>query len=88
MKYGDQYPKWDCGAKYGEDMDDCDGMDMGMDCECPPKMSCKMQKECVKTFTCQYKLYRICTYRLYKVCPRCAREYDYHGCKGMCPHCH
>jgi hypothetical protein len=65
------------------------GMGMGTDmsCDCPPKMSCKMEKECVKTFTCHYKLYRVCMYRLYKVCPRCSREFDYHERRGMCPHC-
>ena len=93
-------PKWDCGSKCGYDMDHDDmnmgtcGMGMGMDTgmgmcmdDCPPKMNCKMEKECVKTFTCQYKLYRICMYRLFKVCPRCGREFDYHGHRGMCPHC-
>ena len=89
MKYGKcGDPKWDCGPKDGYDMEH-EGMEMGMDmgCDCPPKMNCKMEKECVKTFTCQYKLYRVCMYRLYKVCPRCGQESDYHGNKGMCPHC-
>ncbi|WP_074431350.1 hypothetical protein [Anaerosporomusa subterranea] len=101
MKYGDtSSPKW--ASKCCNDMEyegmetgmDMYGMGMGMgmgmggmDCDCPPKIDCKMEKECVKTFTCQYKLYRVCMYRLYKVCPRCGRESDYHGHRGMCPHC-
>lgn len=82
-------PKWDDGMNCDMDSDDMemdtDMCGMNMDCGCPPKMMCK--KECVKTFTCQYRLYRICMYRLHKVCPRCGREFDYHGCRGMCPHC-
>lgn len=93
MKYGKcGEPKWDYGSKCGYEMEhEHEGMEMGMDmdmgCDCPPKMNCKMEKECVKTFTCQYKLYRVCMYRLYKVCPRCGQESDYHANKGMCPHC-
>ncbi|MDU4960846.1 MAG: hypothetical protein E6X17_09345 [Sporomusaceae bacterium] len=86
MKYNEGSPKWDCDSKCDYD----EPADMGpddMDCDCPPKMSCKMEKECVKTFTCHYKLYRVCMYRLYKVCPRCNREFDYHGHKGRCPQC-
>ncbi len=95
MKCGENSgPKWDCGSKCGCDMEQ-DGMETGMDMcgmdmmsyDCPPKMNCKMEKECVKTFTCHYKLYRVCMHRLYKVCPRCSREFDYHGHRGMCPHC-
>lgn len=95
MKYDGGYDaKWDydCGKKYDmkcgyEPKCDYDTEQYeGMDC-CEPKMKCKVQKECVKTFTCQYKLYRICMYRLVKVCPRCGMEFDYHHHRGMCPHC-
>lgn len=86
-------PKWYCGnGKCDCDYDDYDydGGDympmMPMDDCCMPKMPCKMEKKCVKTFTSTFKLYRICHYRLYKVCPRCRHEYDYHR-YGMCPKC-
>lgn len=52
-----------------------------------PKIPCKPQKECVQTFKCCYKLYRICYYRLYKLCPHCGHEYDHHQHQGMCPKC-
>lgn len=51
------------------------------------QMKCKIEKECVKTYKCYYKLYKICQYRLYKVCPRCSHEFDYHHHRGMCPKC-
>lgn len=54
---------------------------------CQP--ACKMpkcKKECVKTFTTQYKLYRTCCYKLYKVCNRCSHEFDYYR-YHTCPHC-
>lgn len=60
--------------------------DWDMGCEMP-KMHCKPEKKCVKTYKCTYKLYKICHYRLYKVCPRCGHEYDYHYHRGMCPRC-
>lgn len=92
------YPKWD--SKYCCDdkmYDDCDcssmhympkmhKMDYDMCCDMP-KMPCKVEKKCVKTFKCTYKLYKTCHYRLYKVCPRCGYEYDYHHHHGMCPRC-
>jgi hypothetical protein len=67
------YPKM-----YKQDWDMC--------CEMP-KIPCKSEKKCVKTFKCTYKLYRVCRYRLYKVCPRCGHEYDYQHHRGLCPHC-
>ncbi|MEN6413782.1 MAG: hypothetical protein ABFC84_13635 [Veillonellales bacterium] len=57
-----------------------------MPCEMP-KMKCKPKKECVKTFKCCYKLYRITSYRLYKICSRCGCEFDHHMHQGMCPKC-
>jgi len=56
------------------------------DC-CAPKIKCTPTKECVKTFTSCYKLYRICHYKLYKVCHRCGHEFEYHHHQGMCPKC-
>ncbi|MPL69010.1 hypothetical protein SDC9_14743 [bioreactor metagenome] len=61
-------------------------MDYDMCCE-RPKMPCKCEKKCVKTFKCTYKLYKTCCYRLHKVCPRCNNEFDYHQHRGMCPRC-
>ncbi len=93
------YPKWDCkcykddcGMDYWQDMG-CEGKykckpDCDMSCEPPTKMLGKVEKECVKTFKCVYKLYKVCTYRLCKVCPCCGHEFDYHHHRGVCPHCH
>lgn len=69
---------------------DCDKEDMeypmyDMDC-CMPKMKCKTEKKCVKTFSCTYKLYKVCTYKIIKVCPRCGCEYE-HGRHPVCPKC-
>ena len=50
-------------------------------------MKCKMEKECVKTYKCYYKLYKVCQYRLYKICPCCGCEFDYHKHRGMCHKC-
>lgn len=66
--------------------DDCD-YDYFDPCTAPPQMHCEPKKECVKTFTCFYKLYRVCQYRLYKVCSRCKHEFDYHHHRGVCPRC-
>jgi hypothetical protein len=52
-----------------------------------PRISCRTTKECVKTYKTYYKMYKICTFRLYKVCTRCGLEFDYYGCRGMCPRC-
>lgn len=66
-------------------------MDMGFDdmcMPCPaPKTKCPPVKECVKTYKCYYKLYKISHFRLFKVCPCCGVEYDYHHHRGMCPRC-
>ena len=51
------------------------------------KMKCKTERECVKTYKCYYKLYKICQYRMYKVCPCCGHEFDYHHHRGICPKC-
>jgi len=51
------------------------------------QMKCKMEKECVKTYKCYYKLYKVCQYRLYKLCPCCGHEFEYHRHRGMCPKC-
>ena len=51
------------------------------------QMKCKMEKECVKTYKCYYKLYKVCQYRMYKICPCCGHEFDYHKHRGMCPKC-
>lgn len=92
MKAYKKYPYWKC----DDDYDKCgcqdkhymydDYPDMDMSC-CTPKMKCQPVKECVKTFKCYYKLYRMCTYRLYKVCPQCGHEFDYHEHRGGCPKC-
>ncbi len=52
-----------------------------------PRISCKTTKECVKTYKTYYKMYKISTYRLYKVCPHCGLEFDFYGCRGICPRC-
>lgn len=72
-----------CGCDDKFEMDDCHEMDMSC---CMPKMPCP-SKECVKTYKCFYKLYKLCTYRLYKVCPHCGHEFDYHHHRGCCPRC-
>ncbi len=75
-------PKWGCGWNEDDmcyDFESCEG---GM-----PKIKCKTSKECVKTYKTYYKMYKICTYRLYKVCTRCGTEFDYYGCRGLCPKC-
>ena len=51
------------------------------------QMKCKVEKECVKTYKCYYKLYKVCQYRMYKICPCCGHEFDYHRHRGMCPKC-
>ncbi|WP_021168510.1 hypothetical protein SOV_02080 [Sporomusa ovata DSM 2662] len=90
MKAYKKYPYWKCDDDYDKcndkyDMnDDCHDMDMSC---CTPKMKCQPTKECVKTFKCYYKLYKMCTYRLYKVCPYCGCEFDYHEHRGSCPKC-
>ncbi|XEQ91449.1 hypothetical protein SCACP_02450 [Sporomusa carbonis] len=92
MKPYKKYPYWKCDDDYSkcgyqekyEMMDDCCDTDM---CSCPPKIKCQPTKECVKTYKCYYKLYKICTYRLYKVCPYCGCEFDYHQHRGACPKC-
>ncbi|SMC72336.1 hypothetical protein [Sporomusa malonica] len=82
-KCDDDYSKYGCSDKH-EMMDDC--YDMDMSCYAP-KMKCQPTKECVKTYKCYYKLYKICTYRLYKMCPYCGHEFDYHEHRGGCPKC-
>ncbi len=52
-----------------------------------PKIKCKTTKECVKTYKTCYKMYKISVYRLYKICSRCGLEFDYYGCRGLCPRC-
>lgn len=93
MKAYKKYPYWKCDDDYNKcdydhhkcdyDMDDCQDT---VSC-CTPKLKCQPTKECVKTFKCYYKLYKICTYRLYKVCPYCGHEFDYHEHRGGCPKC-
>lgn len=83
MCYEPKMHKMDCDMCYEPKMPK---MDYDMCCEMP-KSPCKMEKKCVKTFKCTYKLYKICQYRLHKVCPRCGHEYDYHYHRGMCPRC-
>jgi len=56
------------------------------DC-CASKLKCPPTKECVQTYKCLYKLYKISQYHLYKVCPCCNQEYDYHYHLGICPFC-
>lgn len=93
MKAYKKYPYWKCDDDYGKcgcndkhEMMDDECHDMDMSC-CTPKMKCQPTKECVKTFKCYYKLYKMCTYRLYKVCPYCGHEFDYHEHRGSCPKC-
>lgn len=72
-----------CPPKYYDKCDDYDYPDI--EC-CMPKIKCKTEKKCIKTFTCSYKLYKLCMYKVVKVCPRCNHEYD-HGRHPMCPKC-
>ena len=58
---------------------DCDN-DMSY---CSPKV----EKECVKTIHCCFKLYKVCQYKMYKVCSSCKHEFEYEKCRGMCPKC-
>lgn len=74
-----------CEDKCEDKCDDYDYPAYDMDC-CMPKMKCKTEKKCIKTFTCSYKLYKLCMYKVVKVCPRCNHEYD-HGRYPMCPKC-
>ncbi len=74
--------------------DDCHDHEMKMPedncsemCTDMSQMKCKMEKECIKTYKCYYKLYRVCQYRLYKICPCCGHEFDFHRHRGMCPKC-
>ncbi len=91
MKSYKKYPHWKCDDdkcgcedKYDKcDMDECQDMEPCY----TPKMKCQTTKECVKTYKCYYKLYRICTYRLFKLCPYCGYEFDYHEHRGGCPKC-
>lgn len=82
MHYMPKMHKMDCDMGYEPKM----MKDYDMCCDMP-KMPCKMEKKCVKTYKCIYKLYKTCHYRLYKVCPRCGHEFDYHHHRGMCPRC-
>ena len=99
MKSYKKYPHWKCDDDYDKygydkcgydkyDKYDCmdDHYDMNMSC-CTPKMKCMPTKECVKTYKCTYKLYRVCSYKLYKCCPSCGHEFDYHHHRGACPKC-
>ncbi|MDR3559906.1 MAG: hypothetical protein P4N59_00500 [Negativicutes bacterium] len=89
MMYGDQK------MMYGDDMYHKHAHHCGCETEpemmeeefCAPKIKCEPTKECVKTFKCFYKLYRVCHYHLYKVCPHCGHEFDYHHHRGICPKC-
>jgi len=56
------------------------------DC-CIPE-TCKISKECVKTYKCHYKLYKISHYHLCKVCSLCGHEFDYYYYQGSCPRCY
>lgn len=56
-------------------------------CEDMSQMKYKTEKECVKTYKCYFKLYKVCQYRMYKICPCCGLEFDYHRHRGMCPKC-
>ncbi|BBB90316.1 MAG TPA: hypothetical protein PKA28_12935 [Methylomusa anaerophila] len=83
-----QYPKYDDCHDYKSDY--CDDYEADDYCEvsCPtPKMKCHPTKECVKTYKCYYRLYRISYYRLYRVCPQCGHEHDYYHHRGVCPRC-
>ncbi len=96
-KYDYSRNNWSCqkpGCKHNcncyppvKDDDDCDN-DYPDCCDLPKiKIPCEEKKECIKTFTCVYKLYKTCRYRLYKVCPRCSYEFDHHQHRGVCPKC-
>lgn len=83
MYYDKNFPRWGHGIEseyhgYYDMMEE--------DC-CMPKIKCKPTKECIHTYKCYYKLYKICHYQLYKVCPRCGHEFDYYRHRGMCPKC-
>lgn len=56
-------------------------------CSDMSNMKCKIEKECVKTYKCYFKMYKVCQYRMYKICPCCGHEFDYHRHRGMCPKC-
>lgn len=83
--YGHKCCDKDYSHKCHDKCDDYDYPAYDMDC-CMPKMKCKTEKKCIKTFTCSYKLYKLCMYKVVKVCPRCNHEYD-HGRHPMCPKC-
>jgi hypothetical protein len=50
--------------------------------------TCKITKECVKTYKCHYKLYKISHYHLCMICPHCGHEFDYYYYQGLCPRCY
>lgn len=86
MMYGDcdMYGKFQQPCCYEpKHYEECEWVDE----DCLPKPKCKPVKECVKTYKCYYKLYKMCYYRLYKVCPRCGHEFDYYFHRGTCPKC-
>ena len=85
-------PKWNysCG-KYENDnceynhKDTSECLPCDVDC-CMPKINCKPEKKCIKTFNCTYRLYKICFYKVVRVCPRCNHEYD-NEWHPVCPKC-
>lgn len=44
-------------------------------------------RQCLRTYTSTFKLYRVCYFRLYKVCPWCGFEFDCYHYHDICPYC-
>lgn len=59
----------------------------GYDCSCEIPCAPKVEKECVKTVHCCFKMYRVCEYKMYKVCSSCKHEFEYEKYRGTCPKC-
>lgn len=86
-----EYPQHECFSSKGccpDEQESCGKSHCHEQICCDiPKIPCKPKKECVETFKCSYKLYRISYYRLYKQCGQCGHEYDHQHHQGMCPKC-
>ncbi|SEO46495.1 hypothetical protein SAMN04490178_102112 [Propionispora vibrioides] len=90
---GNYYPKYDCDymkechhhMKDDCYKDDCQEHHEHVCCDIPNLP--KPEKECVKTFKCVYRVYKVCHYRVFKICPVCSHEFDVVLHHGRCPKC-